>query len=276
MAQQLQQQEPGGLASQQRLEAIFVDVRGALIEVIRRHRVTWEEYRAATSWLEQAGSQAHEIPLLLDVFLSPAVDDINAPGNGSTESNVEGPFYIPGAAVLEPPYALPQRTDEPGDVLFFSGTVKAADGSALARAQLDVWQSDSEGRYSYIHPDVPPGNLRGRLLTDAQGAFELRTVIPAPYEIPTGGATGQLVAALGRTAFRPAHIHVKVSREGFRPLTTQIYFEGDPWLDTDIVDAAKPALITRLEWHQDDEWSRRLGRPYCSSSYDFVLSSQLG
>jgi hypothetical protein len=42
------------------------------------------------------------------------------------------------------------------------------------------------------------------------------------------------------------------------------------------VDGLKPALITRLEWHHDDEWSRRVGRPYCSCSYDFVLSSQLG
>lgn len=62
-----------------RLQAIFADVLGSLLDVIRRHRVTWEEYRTATEWLTEAGAPGYEIPLLLDVFLSPTVDDVNSP-----------------------------------------------------------------------------------------------------------------------------------------------------------------------------------------------------
>ena len=80
-----------------RLQAIFTDVLGSLLDVIRRHRVTWGEYRAATEWLSEAGNQGYEIPLLLDVFLSPTVDDVNFAAEGGTESNVEGPFYIADA-----------------------------------------------------------------------------------------------------------------------------------------------------------------------------------
>jgi catechol 1,2-dioxygenase len=29
--------------------------------------------------------------------------------------------------------------------------------------------------------------------------------------------------------YRPAHIHIKVAAPGFAPLTTQLYFPGDPY-----------------------------------------------
>lgn len=39
---------------------------------------------------------------------------------------------------------------------------------------------------------------------------------------------------MGCHAFRPGHIHFKVSCEAFRLLITQTYFEGDPWIDSDV------------------------------------------
>lgn len=245
-----------------RLEAIFTDVVGSLLEVIRRHRVTWEEYRAATEWLTEAGNQGYEIPLLLDVFLSPTVDDVNFAAQGGTESNVEGPFYVAGAPMLERPCVLPRRDDEPGERLVFAGTVRTTEGSPLAGAVLDIWQATAGGEYSNFHPGVPNGNLRGHVDTDAGGRFEFETVVPAPYEIPKTGATGKLLAALGRHCFRPGHIHFKVSHPSARPLTTQVYFEGDPWIDSDVVGAVKDSLVTRVV---------RDGGARARCSYDFVL-----
>src|SRR3979409_2681908 len=49
------------LAARARLDAVFVDVLLALLDVIKRHRITWGEYRAASDWLQLAGSQDHEI-----------------------------------------------------------------------------------------------------------------------------------------------------------------------------------------------------------------------
>ncbi len=75
------------------------------------------------------------------------------------------------------------------------------------------------------------------------GAFEIRTVQPAPYQIPTDGSCGKLIAAAGWHAWRPAHLHVKVSAPGHELLTAQLYFPGDEHNDDDIASAVKPELI---------------------------------
>lgn len=246
-----------------RLQVIFTDVLGAILDVIRRHQVTWDEYRAATVWLTEAGAQGFEIPLMLDVFLAQAVDDVNFGALGGTESNVEGPFYVPDAQLLERPYVLPKREGEPGECLLFSGSVRSTDGSPVAGAVVDVWQASATGEYSNFHPTVPEGNLRGRFSTDEAGMFEFETIVPPSYGIPDAGATAQLLEALGRHLIRPGHIHFKVSHPAWRPLTTQIYFEGDPYIDSDVVGAVKDSLIVGLV---------RAGEAETRCSYDFVLA----
>lgn len=248
-----------------RVDVVFTDVINALTDIIEKHHVTWEEFGAAAQWLALAGSQGFEIPLMLDVFLSTSVDNVNSPHEG-TESNVEGPFYIADAPRLEQPYVLPRRADEPGQRLVFAGTVTGPDGAPLSGAMLDVWQANGNGEYSHFHPDVPESNLRGRLTTDAEGRYSFETVVPSPYEIPKTGATGQLLNALGRSAFRPGHVHFKLTHDDVRPLTTQVYFEGDPYIDNDVVAAVKAPLITRLNHNTAED-----GSTYASAIFDFEL-----
>jgi catechol 1,2-dioxygenase len=249
-----------------RLNAIVDDIQAALIDIVVKHRISHEEFRAATTFLAEAGTQHLEIPLLLDVFLAVAVDD-NAHRTGAgTECNVEGPVYIAGAPQLTPPYVLPQRPDEPGEKLVFSGTVRGTDGAPLADAELDVWQANGAGEYSHFNPGVPDHNLRGKLRTDAAGRFEFATVVPSEYPIPLGGATGRLLAMLGRSGIRPAHIHFKISHPDATPLTTQIYFADDPYLHSDVVGATKDSLAVTTQHHADDH-----GRRWATCSFDFVL-----
>ncbi|MCK0113611.1 catechol 1,2-dioxygenase [Ornithinimicrobium sp. F0845] len=249
-----------------RLQEVFDDVLQALLDAITRHRVTWEEFRVATEWLTEAGDQGIEIPLMLDVFLSSTVDDLAHAGDG-TENNLEGPYYVPDAPFLHHPYVLPQRQDEPGEKLHFAGRVRSTDGTPLAGAVLDVWQSNGLGEYSHVQPDLPEFNLRGRLVADQDGCFEFMTVVPVPYAIPTDGATGRLLAAMGREPFRPAHIHFRISHPDCEPLTTQIYFEDDPWLDADVAGAVKESLVTPVT-----RWADAGGGQYAGCAYDFVLS----
>jgi catechol 1,2-dioxygenase len=249
-----------------RLNAIVDDIHQALVEIITKHRVTLDEYRAAVGWLTEAGQQHLEIPLMLDVFLASTLDDLAHDAGEGTETNVEGPVYVAGAPRLERPYVLPKRENEPGERLIFSGTVRSTDGSPLAGANLDIWQANGACEYSHFQSGVPEYNLRGQITTDDDGAFEFETVVPAPYEIPVGGATGKLLAALDRSAFRPGHIHFKLSHPDAVPLTTQIYFEDDPWLDSDVVGAVKASLVTKLVQHDDEP-----SGPYATCSYDFVL-----
>ena len=90
----------------------------------------------------------------------------------------------------------------------------------LAGVELDVWHATHDGHYDNDGTLKVPGYLlRGRLRTDAEGRYRLRTIIPGRY--------------LNGRQYRPAHVHVKVRASGFAPLTTQLYFPGDPYNDID-------------------------------------------
>jgi len=257
-----------------RLNEVFDDLVATLKGFIRKHRIRYDEYHRALELLSEAGD-TKEIPLLMDVFLEMTVNDVTYADRPGTEATVEGPFYAAGAPMLKPPFVLPHRPNEPGDVLWFSGTVRSTDGAPLSGAVVDIWQSDAEGQYSHFNiPEAKaPFNLRGRLTTDRNGRFEVQTWVPSSYQIPMAGPTGALLTMLGRHAWRPAHLHLRVSHEGHATLTTQIFLQGDPWIDSDVVGAVKDSLIVALTKHEEpsDLRKRDLKRPYYTASYDFVL-----
>ena len=122
------------------------------------------------------------------------------------------------------------------------------------------------GTYSNIHLGQPDFNLRGKLQSDEHGRFELTTIRPASYRIPDQGPVGRLLNALGRHTWRPAHIHVKISAEGYQPLTTQLYFQDDEFLDSDVASAVKNDLILPLQPAGSD------GRSHLTLRYDFQLA----
>jgi catechol 1,2-dioxygenase len=132
-----------------------------------------------------------------------------APDCRPTSSDVLGPFYLAGA----PSRAQLAAQEEPGERLIISGVVKDAACNPIAAALLDVWQADRDGNY---HDAGSEYRLRGQLMTDAQGRYEFSTIRPGNYALSNGP--------------RPAHIHMIAQRPGFAPLTTQIYFRGDPHL----------------------------------------------
>ncbi|WP_107704659.1 dioxygenase family protein [Nocardioides allogilvus] len=135
----------------------------------------------------------------------------------------------------------------------------------MARAEVDLWQADADGYYSGFAPHVPDGNLRGVVVTNAEGRFEIDTIQPAPYQIPHDGPTGQLIEAAGWHPWRPAHLHIQVRADGHRPITTQLYFAGGEWLDSDVAEAVKPELV--IDPQDDGTGTRR-------STYDFELEPQ--
>ena len=109
------------MANNERLLELFKDlVDNYLKEFIRKNRVTPTEYRQAVKFLEKTGNSG-EIPLMMDVFLETTVDEVAYGQWGGSSTAIEGPFYIQGAPILEPPYQLPRRDDEPGDVMFLCG-----------------------------------------------------------------------------------------------------------------------------------------------------------
>jgi catechol 1,2-dioxygenase len=235
-------------------------------ELIREKNVGYDEWHQAVQFMVDVAN-CGELPLLM-ALSEATVDEVANAASASSPTAIEGPYYVPGAPMLEPPYVMPQRPDEPGEPLVFSGTVKNPQGQPIDGALLDVWHADATvpGTYSNIDPGPPEFNLRGKLYTDEQGRFELRTVRPAPYHIPDEGPTGRLLNALGRHSWRPAHLHVKLSADGYQTLTTQLYFQDDEFLDSDVARAVKDDLILPLQVAESD------GGSHLTLRYDFELA----
>ena len=152
-----------------------------------------------------------------------------------TPAQTEGPFY---------PVVLPDDTDfdllahgklryTRGTATWLAGAVTDTTGRPLRGAVVEIWQCDQQGHYQ--HPGDggsadPAFQGFGRVVAGSDGAYRFRTIRPAPYT--------------GRTP----HIHVKVRLAQRELLTTQLYVEGDPGNERDMLwrrlNAADRAAIT--------------------------------
>lgn len=233
---------PSASVSKERVDLLATSALQALHAVVREHDVTYEEYNALKAWLIGVG-QDGERPLFLDVWVEHVVEEVANANREGTKGTIEGPYYIPGAPTLEADATLPMREDEPGTPLVFQGQVTSVGGAPLPAATIEMWHADDLGFYSQFAPGLPEWNLRGTVIADDDGRFSIHTKQPAPYQIPTDGACGKLISAAGWHAWRPAHLHLKVSAPEHQLITTQLYFPGDPHLDDDIASAVKSELL---------------------------------
>jgi catechol 1,2-dioxygenase len=245
----------------ERVAAIVTSILKGVHGAIAEHDVTYPEFQAAKAWLMEVG-EGGEWPLFMDVFVEHAVEEQVAKSQTGTKGSILGPYFLPGQTKLSSTCSLPRRDDEQGTPLVLEGQVRDTDGTPLGGSEVDIWHADSDGFYSGFAPHVPDGNLRGVVVTDEEGRFEIHTIQPAPYQIPHDGPTGQLIEAAGWHPWRPAHLHIQVRAEGHRPITTQLYFAGGDYLDSDVAEATKPELV--LDPQDDGTGTRR-------SRYDFEL-----
>ena len=248
--------------SPERLAAIAKDALGALNDVILKHGVTYPEYRVFKQWLIDVG-EGGEWPLFLDVFIEHSVEEVLARSRKGTKGSIEGPYYIENSPELPSTCTLPMRAeDEKITPLVFAGQVTDLDGNGLAGAKVELWHADNDGYYSQFAPHLPEWNLRGTIIADDEGRYEITTIQPAPYKIPTDGPTGQFIEAQNGHPWRPAHLHLIVSAPGKESVTTQLYFKGGEWIDSDVASATKPELILDPKTGDD-------GKNYVT--YNFVL-----
>lgn len=163
-----------------------------------------------------------------------------------TPSQPEGPFYpveIPldhdaDLTVIEGTAAVAA-----GEPLVLEGVLVRADGTPVEGAAVEIWQTDAYG--VYLHPGDPGFADRdpafqgfGQTLTDAEGAWAFRTILPEVY----GG--------------RPRHIHAKVKVDDETVLTTQIYFSGGDIPDEGALDETGTeldALLVEVLADEDEE-----------------------
>ncbi|WLP88542.1 dioxygenase [Gordonia sp. NB41Y] len=231
-----------------RLKEVLQSLTRHLHAFVAEVDLTFEEWETAIDFLTRTGHTwddvRQEFILLSDVLgvsmLVETLNDIETPD--ATESTVLGPFHM----VESPKRELGENVSPSsvGQTCVVHGTVRAEDGTPVPGALVDVWQADADGFYDVQQPDLQPlGNGRGLFTTDDQGRFAFESIVPAHYPIPTDGPVGELLAATGRHAYRPAHIHFIVTAPGFRELTTHIFVDGSEYIDSDAVFAVKESLI---------------------------------
>ena len=116
-------------------------------------------------------------------------------------------------------------------------------------------------------------NLRRSIVTDAEGRYRFRSIMPSGYGCPPDGPTQKLLDLLGRHGQRPAHIHFFVSAPGFRTLTTQINIQGDKYIYEDFAFATRDELIPDVTHHTDEAAQRDKGvdRPFATITFNFAL-----
>ena len=101
-------------------------------------------------------------------------------------------------------------------------------------------------------------------------------MLPSCYPIPDDGRVGRMLRALGRHHWRPAHIHFIVSAPGYRPVTTMLFVDGDPYLDSDAVFGVKESLVVPFIRHDSTEEAARFGvrAPFYTADYEFGLAPE--
>jgi protocatechuate 3,4-dioxygenase beta subunit len=161
-----------------------------------------------------------------------------------------GPFYRTGAP-FRGKLSLP---GEPGTQFVLSGRVWAFDTRRpLSGVVLDFWHVDLNEKYSDGTTDF---RNRGRLVSSETGYYELESIRPIPYRPNPSGAPD---------FWRCAHFHHLAACPGYKPLVTEIHFQGD---------AKKNDPMYRIENAVAVEEKKVNGTTFQTGVFDVVLERE--
>jgi hydroxyquinol 1,2-dioxygenase len=250
-----------------RLKKILTGLVQHLHDFAREVELTEEEWMQGIAFLTATGQKCdktrQEFILLSDTLgLSMLTVAMNQDKPvGCTEATVFGPFHVDGAPHYE--NGADVANGAAGEPCVVHGTVRALDGSPVAGAVLDVWQADATGHYDVQHVGLEHAQGRGVLVSDADGRFHFRTIVPVAYPIPVDGPVGDMLRATGRHPWRPAHLHFMVRAPGYETLVTHVFRRDDKYLDSDAVFGVRESLLG--DWIRQEDGSHRL-------DFDLILN----
>ena len=240
--------------------ARFREVMSALVRhlhaFVREVKLSEVEFQQAAAYINAIGQNTnafHNEAVLMSGSLgvSTLVCLLNNGNNGQTETtaNLLGPFWRLDSPRTENGGSI-VRSPTPGPELFVTASVQDPDGKPVAGAEVDIWQSSTEGLYENQDPTQADMNLRGKFTTDAKGQFSFRSILPAGYPIPINGPVGDLLRAQGRHNMRPAHLHFLIFKEGLKTHISQVYVPEDPHIETDVQFGVTKALLGNYVRHE--------------------------
>jgi len=242
-------------------------VLGALLRHVhdfaREVELTTEEWMAGVHFLNAVGqisdAKRNEMHRISDVIgLESLVDEIEnkhitETGEVPTSSTILGPFWSPnapfrelGGSIIESPHS--------GHLTLMHGRVTdLVTKKPIPNVIVDIWEANSNGKYDFQDPENQvDNNLRGKFRTDANGEYHFYCLKPTAYQLPTDGPAGVLLRLMDKGPWRPAHIHLMISHDEYKPVVTQLYPNDDPHLIDDSVFAVKPDLIVDFKPKKGD------------------------
>lgn len=234
-----------------RLKQLMHSLTRHLHAFIRDVRLTEEEWNAAIGFLTAAGhitdDRRQEFVLLSDVLgASMQTIAVNNEAHGNTtEATVFGPFFVEDAPEI--PIGGDIAGGATGQPCWIEGTVTDEKGAPIPNARIEVWEADEDGFYDVQYTDHRVAG-RAHLFADGDGNYNFWGLTPTPYPIPHDGPVGKLLASVGRSPVRAAHLHFMVTAPGQRTLVTHIFVDGDPQLEIgDSVFGVKDSLVKEFE-----------------------------
>lgn len=154
-------------------------------------------------------------------------------GDCETTTDILGPFYRPDSPVRD--NLVVEGLS--GDLVELSGVVRHKDcKTPYKNAKIELWHCSADEVYDN---ETDEYRYRGTSYCDADGKYSFKTQMPVPYDVGDG-------------TIRPAHFHMMVSAPGYQSLVTQIYFSGDPHIETDATASLAEAKNRILDVGQED------------------------
>lgn len=264
-----------------RFKQIILRVLQDTARLIEDLEITEDEFWHAVDYMNRLGGRNEAGLLVAGLGIEHFIDllqeakDAEAGLGGGTPRTIEGPLYVAGAPIAQGETRMDDGTD-PGVVMFLQGQVLDAQGKPLAGATVDLWHANTNGTYSYFDSSQSEYNLRRRIVTDANGRYRARSIVPSGYGCDPQGPTQECLDLLGRHGQRPAHVHFFISAPGHRHLTTQINFAGDKYLWDDFAHATRDGLIGELRFVEDAAAARARGMQgdrFAELAFDFQLQT---
>jgi hydroxyquinol 1,2-dioxygenase len=261
-----------------RLREIITALVRHLHAFARDVKLTEEEFQAAMAYVVAIGqhsNETHNEAVLMSGSLgfSSLICLLNNGNRGQTETdaNLLGPFWR-----MDSPHTKNGdtivRSSTPGEDLFVDATFCDITGKPIEGAEVDIWQSSTEGFYENQDPIQADMNLRGKFTTDRNGHISFRSIKPAGYPIPIDGPVGALLRAARRHNMRPSHLHFLAYKPGFKTLISQVYDPEDKNIETDAQFGVTRHLIGDYVRH--DEACKKapdVKAPWYSLQHTFVM-----